>query len=77
MIAIMSSVAVPSAFMAKQQPKRESSEPDHEVRLTAVLKRSERFRIRVCALRAGENLEDMAARWLLERLAVEEKKAGK
>lgn len=45
-------------------------------RLTAVMEPADRNRIRFVALRLGESVETLAARWLLERCALEEKRLG-
>jgi hypothetical protein len=68
---------IPFRVMAKAKKEDVAPAPDPEVRLTAKLKRSERFRLRRIALELGENLEKMAARVLNEWAEARERKPPK
>lgn len=65
--------------MAKQKKDvpADATNPDPEVRLTAVMPKSVRFKLRLHALRQGKNLEDMATEWLVDRLKHEEEEAAR
>lgn len=71
----MNAVAVQSPVMADKK-KASSGAPKSKPRLTVVMEPTDRNRVRFVALRLGEPVEQMAARWVLERCAIEEKRLG-
>ena len=67
--------------MAKTTPKSGPTKPpvgpDDPVRMNVVLRREDRARFKFFCERAGHDMEAIAAGWLLDRLADEERKLAK
>jgi hypothetical protein len=60
--------------MPRKPPTEKPPRPDDEVRLVVRLPREDRAKLKGFAAKLGEDMEDMAHRWLLERLAQEDRK---
>jgi hypothetical protein len=68
---------VQSAGMAKKKDGGKPARPDDVVRYTALMRRDERARFKYFCERTGPELEEVGARWILERLSQEEKRLGR
>lgn len=63
--------------MAKRDAQVKTPGPDDEVRYVGKMRRSDRARFKYFCDRLGMDAEDVGPRWILERLAQEERKLSK
>jgi len=66
-----------TALQLPPMPKKEEKRDEDKVRLVARMRREDRNRLRAYAAIADEDMEVIVVRWLMDRLAQEEKKLGR
>jgi hypothetical protein len=75
MLAVMSAALLESPAMPRKPEK--PAGPDDLVRYTGVMTRTDRARLKSFCARTMQDMETTGVRWILERLAEEERKLGK
>jgi hypothetical protein len=73
----MSNALLDSPGMAKTRDTVKPPRPDDEVRFVCNMTRDERARLKAFCARIGQDMESIGARWILDRLAAEERKLAK
>jgi hypothetical protein len=64
--------------MAKRSEDHGKEQPaDKPVRYTALMLPADRLRFKLFCLRTGQNMEEVGAKWIVDRLAIEERKLDK
>ena len=78
MMLLMPVLEIESRGMAKtKQGDDRANRPNDEVRYLAIMTRDERARLKAFCARIGEDMERLGARWIVERLTVEERKLSR
>ena len=74
MISVMVAALIQSPSMAKRKSLEDSPRPDDIVRFTALMRRDDRARFKYFCERTGQEMEQVGARWIMDRLTEEEKR---
>jgi LPS O-antigen subunit length determinant protein (WzzB/FepE family) len=70
----MATAVLESPNMAKRKPEADKGTESRLVRYTARMEPEVRARLKAYCALVGEDMEDVGARWITERLAIEERK---